>query len=373
MRTHVSPRDLPAGHPAPRTGHTLVRLFALGGLVLGGVAACEAVAEPEAVGRSSVTSQTGSIGGAVSNLLGQPVAGATVRTSTGAVTVTNGAGSFLIHGLSARERLPVTVEAPGYVSTTKVYSVVAGQTLTRPIRLQPEAAPVVIQAGNGGVVPFGGSGQVVIPPNAFAGVSPGSAVTVRATYLDSSDPAQVSTAPGDFTAITFSGSNVRLESFGMLQVDARNAQGQRVDLAPGQQATLRFPIRGTLSSAGFWNFDPQQGTWIEEGRVTVSGNTMNTSVTSLEARRNVDVPIQQVCVRLRVLRSDNVTPRPYEFAGVTGISYSGFTQGWTDGQGMVTLNVRASSQVRAEAGPVSQTVNTPGPGAPCPVIATLAF
>jgi hypothetical protein len=375
MEFHVRPRALLAALRGSRpAGIPLVRAWVAGALVLAGAAGCETVAGPEAAPRASVT-HGGSIGGTVLGAQGQPVPGAVVRTSGGASTVSGGDGQFVIGGLAAADRLPVTVEAPGYVPTTKVYQVVAGQLLTRPIHVQPAAAPVVVNAGAGGVVPFAGGGQVLIPANAFAGVAPGDPVTVRATYIDPYDPGQLATSPGDFTARTFTGDTVRLESFGMLDVDARNAAGQRLDLAPGRQVTLRFPVRGLTpaTTRGLWSFDQQQGRWIEEGTVVVTPTSLDATVTSVARRKNVDDPIVPVCIRVRVLRSDNVTPRPFEFVSANGVSYSGYTQGWTDSVGMVVLQVRSNSQVSIQAGPVSQTVTTPPPGAPCPVVATLAF
>lgn len=365
MEIHVRPRHLPAGRFA--------RTWAMAALVLGGTAGCETVAEPEMARRTTFT-QSGSIGGTVLTLQGQPVAGARVRTS-GAEATTGADGRFVIGGLAPAGRLPVTVGAPGYVSTTKVYQVVAGQLLTRPVHIQPEAAPVVLDAGTGGTAPFGGTGQVLIPAGAFAGVGAGDPVTVRATYLDPYDAAQLGTAPGDFTARTFSGDTARLESFGMLEVDARDALGNRLDLAPGRQVTLRFPLRGGTSatSRGLWSFDPQQGRWVEEGTVVVTPTSLDAAVTSVTRRKNVDDPIVQTCVRVRVLRSDNVTPRPYEFVSATGVSYSGYTEGWTDAQGTIVLQLRAGSQVVVKAGTVTQPLATPGPGGGCPVVATLSF
>ncbi|MET0396889.1 MAG: carboxypeptidase-like regulatory domain-containing protein [Longimicrobiaceae bacterium] len=376
MPIHESRRSLlPAPHGRRSTGRALARLCALGTLLLGGVAACDAVSEPDLSGRAALATETGSIGGTVASVSGEPIAGATVRTAGGAATTTSAGGTFQIGGLAAAARLPVTVEAPGYASTTKVYQVVAGQTLTRPIRLQPLAAPVVISAGAGGVVPFAGGGQVTIPANAFAGVSPGDPVTVRATYIDPSSAAQLATAPGDFTARGFDGSSARLESFGMLDVDARGPQGQRLELASGQRATISFPLRGGTGAAtrGFWSFDPQQAVWVEEGTATVTPTALTTTTPTVARPKNVDDRIPQVCIQVRVLRADNVTPRPFEFVSANGISYSGNTQGWTNTQGLVSLQVRAASQVSVAAGPVAQTVTTPATATGCPLVATLAF
>lgn len=352
------------------------QVFAFGALLLGGVAACETVASPELPRSGNLADGGGAIGGRVLDLEDRPVAGARIRTAGGAETVTDGAGSFRLGGLAATRRLAVTVEAAGYDGTTAIYEVRTGASLERPIRIQPLAPPVVIPAGAGGAVPFAGGGQVLIPANAFAGVSPGDPVTVRATYIDTNDPAQFSTAPGDFTARTFSGSTEQIESFGMLSVDVRDAQGQQLELAPGQQATIQFPVRGGTGPATrpLWTFDPQQGIWVEEGTVTVTPTSQDATVPSLAPRRNVDVPFQPVCISVRVLRTDKVTPQPNQFVSATGISYAGFTQGWTNTQGVVQLQVPSNAQTLIQSGPVQQPVTTPPAGTPgCPGVATLIF
>jgi hypothetical protein len=361
------------GRRSTRPVHA-ARTFALGMMMLGGAAACETVASPELTRSENVT-QGGAIGGTVLTVGGQPLAGARVRTAGGAETVTDGAGNFSIQGLAPASRLAVTVQAAGFDATTAIYEVRAGVQLERPIRVQPLAPPVVINAGTGGAVPFQGGGQVVIPANAFP-VAPGTPVTVRATYIDTNNAAQFSTAPGDFTGRTSSGTLEQIESFGMLSVDVRDAQGQPLDLAPGQQAVIQFPLRGGSGAATrpLWDFDTQQGIWVETGAVTVTPTSQNATVQTLAPRRNVDVPFPPVCITVRTLRPDKVTPRPNQFVTATGVSYAGFTQGWTNAQGLVQLQVRSASQVLVQAGPAQQTVNTPPPGTPgCPLVSTLAF
>jgi hypothetical protein len=352
---------------------------ALGMLLLGGVAACDQVASPDlrpAENAAEGTGGIGGIGGTVLNLGGAPVPGASVSTANGAEAVTDAAGRFRISGLAATDRLPVTVSAPGYDATTKIYRVRAGVELRRPIRIQPLAPPVVINAGAGGTVPFQGGGEVVIPANAFAGVAPGEPVTIRATYVDPSNPEQFSTASGDFTGRTFGGESVVLESFGMNSIEATGAQGQPVDLAPGQQAVIRFPLRGGTAepTRPVWTFDTQTGTWVEEGRATVTPSSINVPVSTLAPRRNLDSPFQPICIEVQVLRTDKVTPWVNEFVDVQAVSYAGAGSDWTDANGLVQFQVLSSSQLLVKAGTASQLVTTPASGTTgCPRVATLVF
>jgi hypothetical protein len=361
-------------HGRKNTGSSARRVIALGALLLAGAAACEPVASPELDPSANVASG-GDIGGTVVDLQGQPVAGALVSTPGGAQTTTTPSGSFLLAGLPATSRLAVSVNAPGYDGTTAIYEVRSGVLLTRPIRIQPLAPPVVFPAGAGGTVPITGGGQVVIPANAFP-VPPSTPVTVRATYIDPGNPVQFSTAPGDFTGRTFANTSVQIESFGMLSVDVRDPQGQRLDLSPGQQAALQFPASGGTApgTRPLWRFDALQGIWVEEGQVTVTPTTQNTTVPTLAPLRNVDVPFPPECISVQVLFANLVTPRPNEFVNAAGISYAGGTGGWTNGNGIVQLQVRAASQVLIRSGTAQQQVTTPPAGTlGCPLVATLSF
>lgn len=352
------------------------RAFALGVLVLGGAAACDSAASPELPHSENATAG-GGIGGTVLDLGGVPVAGATVRTAAGGEALTDAAGRFQISGLAATDRLPVTVSARGFDRTTKIYRVRPGVELRRPIRIQRLAPPVVIPAGAGGTVPFQGGGEIVIPANAFAGVAPDQPVSIRATYIDPENAAQFSTASGDFTGRTFGGEQVIMESFGMNSVEATVA-GQPVDLAPGQQALIRFPLRGGtgVPTRPVWTFDEATGQWVEEGQGRVTPGSIDVPVSTLAPRRNLDSPFQPICIEVEVLRTDKITPIPNEFVNVTALSYGGFGGDWTDNAGLVQFQVLSSSQLRIEAGPgpAQAVVTTPPAGTPgCPRVATLVF
>ncbi|HYW11049.1 MAG TPA: hypothetical protein VE871_03805, partial [Longimicrobium sp.] len=290
--------------------------------------------------------------------------------------VTDAAGQFRISGLPVTPRLAVTVEAPGYDGTTAIFAVRSGAELRRPILIKQLPAATVIAANTGGTVTFAGGGQVDIPANAFAGVAPGAAVSVRASYIDTQDPAQFSTAPGDFSGITTTGAPVQIESFGMINVIATDAQGQRLDLAPGQQATIRLPLRGgtAVPTRALWTFDTQTGNWVEVGTATVTPTSIDATVSTLAPRLNVDTPFAPRCISVQVFKLDGVTPRPNEFVTVNGVTYAGFTQGWTNPAGVVQLQVPSPSQVLVKAGSQQQGVPTPPPGVPgCPFVASFSI
>lgn len=65
---------------------------------------------------------------------------------------------------------------------------------------------------------------------------------------------------------------------------------------------------------------------------------------------------------MQVLFPDMITPRANEFVNASGISYAGGSSGWTNGNGIVQLQVAAASQVLIQSGTPQQQVTTPPAG-----------
>lgn len=359
-----------------RTGGSVWRMGALAALVLVGAVGCEkAVTSASSVPSAAelAAEETGTIRGRVVDQNGNPVPGATVRTPDGRVVVTNANGEFEITGLAPTDRLAVTVEAPGFTSNTAIYQVVAGQTLSREIRVLRRPPPVRITAGVGGVIPFAGSGRVSVPAYAFAGVAPGEIVNVQVSYFDPRNPVQLSASPGNFAAVTATGETAQLETFGEIDIRATSAQGTPLDLAPGQRVRVNFPDTDgpALAPRGLWTFDTTRGVWVAAGNTTVArDSTIVADLTTIRPTWNVDDVINTVCIQVQVLDAAGL-PRAFQYVTGTGASYWGFSDTFTDANGIATLYVRSNSQVTLAAGPASITVATPSVG--CPLVATLSF
>jgi hypothetical protein len=271
-------------------------LCAAAGFVLLATAACERGATtPVADAVRAEASETGSIGGIVLGLDGSPVAGARVTTPGGASATTGPEGKFGIDGLAPTSRLPVTVSAQGFAPTTEIYKVAAGERAVREIRVLGAGEPVQITAGKGGVVPFGGTGSLVVPANAFANVASGEVVTVRVAYYDPTDPASIAAAPGDLSAVEADGSLWLLRTNGMVFVTATNAQGRRLDLAPGQVAQANLPDRANDGTAwSSYRFDPVTGLWVWIAPAIAAPGVQRLPITTLTPTYNIDVPTNPI-------------------------------------------------------------------------------
>lgn len=267
-------------------------VYAAAGTFLLIAAACErsTTAAPEGAVQAEAA-ETGSIGGIVLDLGGKPVAGARVTASGGGSAVTGAEGRFAIDGLAPNDRLPVTVSASGFAPTTALYKVVAGQRTGREIRVLNLGPAAKVIAGQGGTVPFGGTGSLVIPPNAFAGVAASEAVAVRVAFYDPANPASMSAAPGDLSAVEADGSFWRLRTNGMLFISATSAQGTRLTLAPGRVVLANVPDRandGTRWSE--YRFDTSTGLWQWTGTAIAGPGVQQIDIIDIDVTANIDVP-----------------------------------------------------------------------------------
>lgn len=337
---------------------------------------------------ASVTAQTtsGAISGRVTATDGSPVAGAAV-TAGQATRTTDAAGSFTIAGLAPTERLAVAVRANGYIPTSRIFTVVAGVTVVNNVTLTRQAAPIAVNIDNGAALPIAGtSGTLTIAPGSLR--DPGGnvvrgTVTARLSRIDVTQPAQLRSAPGDFTAIQLDGSRAQLETAGMFEFIITDSAGNRAELAPGATAQLSFaptdlPFVGT--SMGLYAFDNTSGRWIERGVIQQSTSASSTSrrmasvslqrvppftgsINTLRVVWNIDKPFRWVWIRVQVVNTAGA-PVPYRGVTATGVNFRGFSENYTDKTGVTCLQVPGGATINinsVNSAPVQVTVPTSGP------------
>lgn len=292
---------------------------------------------------------TGTLSGYVLSQAGLPLAGVTVRA--GEVTVTTAAdGSYTLAAVAENERAVVQITLDGYAEAFVVAQVLANQTQeARAARLQLVGATVAIDPAAGGTVSVPDStAQVVLPAGGLVlanGSTPAGNVSVSLTPIN---PAKDSALmPGDFTAIpSDSTTPITIESFGALQISARDTNGQSSDLAPGSTATIRIPL-GTLSASSpasiplFW-FNAATGRWQQDGSATLVGTGAQAyyqgTVTRL-SNWNADKPMQTIfasgCVE------DDKQQRVANVRVVSeGVNYSGSGSSRTAADGTFRVPMR---------------------------------
>lgn len=282
---------------------------------------------------------------------GQPVAGATV-TAGGTSTTTAADGSFTITGLTAAERVPVTVVAPGYASTTRITTVTGGVSIRLPTQLLPVAATTTLNVAAGSTVTVPGSvAQVIFPANAIvdgAGAAPTQSVSALVTPIN---PAQdPNLMPGDYRT-TDAGASALLESFGALSVALTDAVGGTYNLASGLSATIRIPASsraGTLPATVplYW-FDATTSLWVNEGTATLGGTAPNQYYEGSVTRTAVWSASQLISTVLVTGCVQNLDGLQAVGARVEadGVTYSGLSSAVTNSRGMFSIPVRRDATV----------------------------
>lgn len=150
----------------------------------------------------------------------------------------------------------------------------------------------------GGTVNVDGGGQIFFSPGSVATESGDpyqGIVEITAKRLATDDPYINQKMPGGLIGEDNSGNTMVLGTMGMVVVELRGSEGQKLDLLQGETASVVFPITGEQLSVApgeipLWYFNEEKGTWIEEGSAVLEGDSYVGSVRHFSFW-NCDLPI----------------------------------------------------------------------------------
>jgi hypothetical protein len=344
----------------------------------------------------------GSMTGRVVDPNNTPVKGVEVRVPGRAPVLTDDEGRFEIRNLSATDRLAVSFSARGFMNTTRIYKVgaqsVAGNGTT--VIIWARARPVPLDAAHGGKVSFNSGGGVTIEPNSLVdsdGRPVRGRVSVSLTRLDVSDPRQLRSMAGDFSAQMSDKSRRMLESFGVFELVVTDAGGRRLNLARGKTARFDLPVPRTLRGrlprrTRLFSFDAASGFWIEHGTVVLTDPLVYSgTIENFDGSLwNTDNPLDVTCITVKFtdVYGANTGPIANALVKAEGVSYNAISSGYTNNDGLVCLLVKINSPIKIYAedpaypgifiGPVNATSPNIISGAAdcgdpnlCPLIATV--
>ena len=176
----------------------------------------------------------------------------------------------------------VRVMKSGYLDAYRTILPVAGKEVFTRIKITPRPNSQVIDANVGGVVNFTGGGSITLPSSgvvvASSGASYSGQVHVVSRWINPSDLHTILyQSPGDLRGTDSEGHLTLLDSYSMLEVHLADGSGQKLQIAPGKQATISMPIpaafAGTAPAAvKLWSFNEVTGLWKEEGSAERNGN-----------------------------------------------------------------------------------------------------
>lgn len=272
---------------------------------------------------------------------GGALTGATVRFAAASLT-TGSDGRYTQATATANPRVVFEAAAANYETLYSPAEVLGTVPSVNLLRLTPYGTTTDITVASGGTVTDTAStASVTLPANALTAVGGGAApatVGVRVTQIAASnDPHLLS---GDYTD---SAGNL-LETFGGAVLGSTTP----VDVAVGQQLTLRIPV-STRSSAApatatLYRFEPSTGLWVQNGTATLASNAYTATVAGF-GQWMVGASIANPVAVTGCVNDDNGAPAANVRVEIEGIGYTGTAQVTTDAQGMFSLRARPTSRV----------------------------
>ena len=204
-----------------------------------------------------------------------PIADASVQA--GSITATtNAQGVFVLENAPAFTDFgTIIVKKQGYFDGSRSFIPVDGNNQVRIMMLTRNTADN-FNAGSAGTVSNEG---VTVDFSGTAFSANGSAYTgtvnVSMNYIDPTDPDMEEQMPGMLIGTDGETTGI-LTTFGMVNVELEDDAGNKVDIADGSSATVRFPIASAQLSFApetidLWSYD-EKGYWVKEGVASKQGS-----------------------------------------------------------------------------------------------------
>lgn len=308
-------------------------------------------------------SNTGILVGTISDIDGNELADVII-SAAGKTVSTNNQGYFTLEELNPTEKLLVTFEKEGYVTSQKIVAITVGTAAYINGALSIKAPPETFHSSLGGTITSQGI-TFTLPGNSYvdqSGNPYGGTVNLTSTYFDPALTSYVDLFPGDFTGVTTSGGTPQpIESYGFFDAELSTPDGSLLNLTSGSQVNITFPISPSLVSTApetisLFYYNLPTGEWIEDGTATKQGGNYVGSVTHFTSW-NYDRYYDITYIEGRVVDADG-NPITNARVEANGIDYTGLSYKYTNSDGTFRLGVRPNSHidVAAKKGGVTSAV-----------------
>lgn len=227
---------------------------------------------------SSVTEQNIPIEGATVNL-NQADTGTLIATQT-----TDSAGNVSFSNLPAGTFYILEINHPDYVVKAHLLDaeLAADTTTNLELAMLRRADPVVFNEDQGGTI-TAGTAQIILPPNAFVSTESDNAVvgdvTAYITPIDPTNPDHMAAYPGTLMAVSNTGGDRELYTYGVYDIDFYNSDQEYLTLGEGITAELVLPLFDMTHEDGseivvgdsipLWRLNEQNGKWVYESDAIV--------------------------------------------------------------------------------------------------------
>ncbi len=256
--------------------------------------------------------------GTVSTLPGStPLSGATV-TVNGTAATTNAGGQFLVN-VAESPRYVLTIKQQGYALMSRIFY---GSTTGLQLVLSP-SQHTAFDAAKKRVIKFA---PKVKPPKGRKKIQ--AKIKIDGTklvdengdppigsingYLFAYDLDRPNAIPGDLSATTTGSQDVRLESFGAVDVRFVDDANQPLNLMPGATADIQLSIQRDWKTAPatipLFTYDETAGYWRQEGTLTKSGSKYRGTVQHFSSFNADAVFTDTACIKLVVADTPTTSP-----------------------------------------------------------------
>ena len=347
----------------------IVALFGCGGGGGDDSSPAPAPTQPANPGGQNV-SDKGLVMGKVTDETGAAVGSASLQIDSTTVN-TNEQGFFTMQGVTPATGKVLKFNKNGYVPGFRPINIVAGQQTFCNLTLRKVGRTVQwnnttqeIQDARSD----GRNGKVSLQAGSVVNSAgtPVSSAIVEITTLLPSDANFYNSFPGGFKGGTTAGTTNNpqpLISYGVVNVDLKDAAGNKLFLGQGKTATITFPIDpahdpgASATSIPLWSLDQASGIWVQEGFLTRGSNVYTGTVSHFSPWNCDQLFPNQSAKRVRVTDMNGNIVK-YAYVVLEGTGYR--QVGYTDDGGIVTLITVPNDTIRvwAEKGTLISAVKT---------------
>jgi hypothetical protein len=198
---------------------------------------------------------------------------------SGKSATTDSNGEFTLTNVNVKERFAyLTATKAGFISGSRTVFPHEGMNDVT-IMMLPNAVYATIPTGQSTAVTLPNSVKVtfdgafmLLNGNSYTGN-----VKVIVNHLDSADPYVFQKMPGNLVGTRTDGSISGMETYGMLNVELRGTNNEKLQLMTGHTANVSMPIApNQLDTAEdtipLWHFNEGSGLWEEQGFARRLGN-----------------------------------------------------------------------------------------------------
>ena len=215
--------------------------------------------------------------GVVIDTKNQPISDALVEWG-GTSSFTDSNGAFSLSGLVKNKNAALEISKIGYFDGIKVIQTFPGEVSEIKVSLAERTLSGTINSQTGGMIEANEGGKIEFA-DGFQhadGTAYQGEVEVYAFYIHPELEYFEQLLPGNQMAINTENVRQVLESYGMINVELQDAQGNELQIS--KPATITSPISQSLRASApitipLWHFDIENKYWKEEGTATlVDGN-----------------------------------------------------------------------------------------------------